>query len=241
VRAATRWRCVAALALLASAVLAVGPLLVPLAGPGDQPPAPWHVAGLPGQTKPFTRFTLVTLDGARVLRIEADQSYGNLVHPLTDAGSAHQLHWRWRIDQPNPAIDLRTKAGDDSMVKVCAFFDEPLSAVPFVERQLLRLARSRSAEPLPAATVCYLWDSHLPPDTLLPNAFTQRLRFIVLRGPESPTQHWLTEHRDLQADFRRAFGDEADSVPPLIGIGVGADADNTHGHSVAHVADLRLE
>jgi hypothetical protein len=30
-------------------------------------------------------------------------------------------------------------------------------------------------------------------------------------------------------------------VPPLLGIAVGADADNTRSHSLAYVTDLNLE
>ena len=52
-------------------VQAGGPLLVQPAGSGDAPAAPWHVVGLPQQTKPFTRFNVVTLDGQRVLKVEA--------------------------------------------------------------------------------------------------------------------------------------------------------------------------
>jgi len=234
-------RCALLALATAGVVRGAGPQLVPLSGASDVPPAPWHVAGLPKQTKPLTRFKLETLDGERVLRIEAERSYGNLVHPLAADTSGHLLRWRWRIAEPNPLIDLRHKEGDDSMVKVCAFFDEPLSAVPFVERQLLRLARSVSSEPLPAATVCYLWDNKLAPGTALHNAFTHRLRLLVLRGPESAPLQWQAEQRDVAADYKRLFGDESDSVPPLLGIGVGADADNTHARSVAHVADLVLE
>lgn len=216
-------------------------LLKPLVGAGEAPLAPWHVAGLPRQAKPFTQFRAVALDGERVLRVEADQSYGNLVMALPHDTSAHALSWRWRLDEPNAQADLRRKEGDDSPVKVCAFFDEPLAAVPFVERQLLRVARGMSSEPLPAASVCYVWDSKLAPGTQLVNAFTKRVRVIVLRGPEAPLHKWQVEQRDVVADYMRLFGDETDSVPPLMGIGVGGDADNTHGRSVAHVADVTLE
>ncbi len=237
----------AAVALAGPPLLAVNdaradqPGLSPLAGAGDQPLPPWHVAGLPNQAKPVTRYTVVTLGGERVLRIEADSSYGNLVHPLPDVGGLHRLAWRWRIDQPNPLIDLRQKSGDDSAAKVCALFDMPLGAVPFVERQLLRIARNASAEPLPAASVCYVWDPKLAAGTALDNAFSRRVRYIVLRGPDSPQASWQREQRDLAADFKRLFGEESAVVPPLQGIAVSADADNTHGHSVAHVADLTLE
>ena len=233
-------------ALLAVGAVAAGaadgpPLLAPLAGAAEAPPAPWHVVGLPGQTKPFTRFSAVNLDGQRVLRVEAQASYGNLVHPVAGNPPAHRLSWRWRVDEASPGSDLKTRAGDDSPAKVCALFDLPIEAVPFVERQVLKLARLRSAEPLPAASVCYVWDGRLAPGTVLDNAFTRRIRIIVLRGPEAGLHGWQSEQRDIHADFLRLFGDESRTVPPLMGIGVAADADNTQGHSLAHMADIALQ
>ncbi|MDT7836231.1 DUF3047 domain-containing protein [Aquabacterium sp. OR-4] len=227
--------------LAVTAGAAGGNVLKPWLGAGDQAAAPWHVVGLPRQAKPFTQFRVVALEGERVLRVEADQSYGNLVMAVPPDTAAHSLSWRWRLDEANAQADLRRKDGDDSALKVCAFFDEPLSAVPFVERQLLRMARGLSSEPLPAATVCYVWDSRLAPGTTLVNAFTRRVRLIVLRGPESPLHRWHTEQRDIVADYMRLFGDETDSAPPLMGVGLGGDADNTHGRSLGHLADLSLQ
>ncbi len=219
------------------------PWLAPLAaaGNGEQPTPPWHVAGLPSQTKPVTRFGIVTLAGERVLRIAADSSYGNLVHPLPDVRGVHKLSWRWRVDEPNTRGDLRQKSGDDSPVKVCLLFDMPLDRVPFIERQLLRLVRGGSDEPLPAASVCYVWDAKLAAGTTLDNAFSRRVRYIVLRGADAPLATWQREQRDIAADFRRLFSDESAEVPPLQGVAVSGDADNTQGHSVAYVADVTLD
>jgi len=218
------------------------PLLAPPAGASDPPAAPWRVVGLPQQSKPFTHFSAVTLDGQRVLRVEAVASYGNLVHPLVDLPeTARRLSWRWRLDEPNPAADLRRRDGDDSPIKVCALFDLPTSALPFVERQLLRVARLRAGETLPSASVCYVWDNRLPPGTVLDNAFTRRIRMIVLRGPEAPLRGWVSEQRDVVADFQRLFGDEATTAPPLVGVAIAADADNTQGRSVAFVTAIGLD
>lgn len=223
------------------AALAGGPLLVQPAGAGDASPAPWHVVGLPQQVKPYTRFAVVNLDGQRVLRVEAQASYGNLVHPVLEPPGSLRLSWRWRVDEPLAASDLRRKEGDDSPIKVCALFDLPTAAVPFVERQVLRIARLRSGETLPAASVCYVWDARLPPGTVLDNAFTRRIRMIVLRGPETPLHSWQTEHRDVGADFLRLFADEAPGPVPLVGIAIAGDADNTGGHSLAHLSSITLD
>jgi hypothetical protein len=177
------------------------------------------------------------LEGRRVLHVEADGSYGNLVHPLAGV-AAGVLSWRWRVDTPLAAVDLRTKQGDDAALKVCAMFELPRERVPFIERQLLRLAESRFGEPLPNATLCYVWDPSWPPGSLVPNAYTKRVRFITAGGAAGG---WLSERRDLAADFLRAFGDESREVPPLRAILVGADADNTGGRSSAWVDALRLD
>ena len=219
---------------------AIPPVPLP-AGPGAVPQTPWHLAGLPHQSKPATRYSIVSLGGERVLRVQADNSYGNLVHPLPDLQGARSLAWRWRLDEANPLVDLRQKAGDDSAVKVCLMFDLPLDAVPFFERQLLAIARSSSAEPLPAASICYVWDAKLAPGTALDNAFSRRVRYLVLQGPTAPLATWRSEKRDIQADWKRLFGDEAATAPPLLGVAVAADADNTHGRSLAHVADVTLD
>jgi Protein of unknown function (DUF3047) len=225
---------VVACVVAANAALAAD-LTSPL-GSRSEPPAPWRVVGLPQQTKPLTRFSVVELDGKRVLRVEAERAYGNLVHPLKDV-RAGTLAWRWRVDQPASGADLKRKSGDDVALKVCALFDMPMAQVPFVERQLLRIASSRAGEKLPTATLCYAWDNTLPQGTLLHNAFTHRVRYLVTRG--TPKQ-WNDEKHDLGADFQRAFGDEAQDVPPLTAIVIGADTDNTGSHSIGHIDALRL-
>ena len=206
------------------------------------PAAPWHAVGLPQQTKPMTRFSVVDVDGRRAVRIEAESSYGNLVHTLPPQEGAMHLSWRWRVERPLEASDLREKRGDDTELRVCVFFDEPMDDVPFVERQLLRVAQSRSAEPLPTATLCYVWDTQLASGTVLPSPFTRRLRYVVLETGNGRLDQWIAERRDVGADFLRAFGDEAKQrVPPVTGIAVGADADNTRGHSIAYVSELSLD
>ena len=194
------------------------------------------MVGLPQQTKPLTRYSVETLDNQRVLRVEADRAYGNLVHPLKGV-RAGVLSWRWRVEQPASGADLRRKSGDDAPLKVCAFFDLPLSDVPFVERQVLRIAAARAGEALPTATLCYVWDDQLPQGTLLHNAYTHRVRYIVSHGT---TQRWIDEKHDLAADFRRAFGDDTPDVPLLTAVAIGADTDNTGSHSIGYIDALRL-
>jgi hypothetical protein len=215
--------------------------------PLGAPPAPWRIVGLPGHKVPLMSPEIVQLDGRNVLQLRSDKNYGTVSHSVGPTSGANRgetgpwtLQWQWRLDQPLPQADLRRKAGDDAPLKVCAMFDLPLDRIPFLERSLLRLARSVSGEALPGATLCYVWDHQLPAGTVLTNAYTARVRFIVLDSGAAALGQWARHQRDLQADFLASFGPESATVPPLLAIVVGADTDNTGGSSLGFVSDLSL-
>ena len=191
-----------------------GPTLAPFAsGHGGAVQPPWQFEGLPEQyQRAPTHFSFETDHGAAVLRVTTDNSYGTIAHPWHGPAPG-SLVWRWRLDQP-------------------------LNQMPFFERTALRLARATSGKPLPAATLCYLWDSKYPTGTAGRNPYTDRVRYIVLRGPTAPLAKWADEQRDTSADFQRLFGDESPRTPGITAVVVGADSDNTHGASVGYVAAL---
>jgi hypothetical protein len=219
--------------------------LVPLASAQTgQAPAPWRVVGVPGGKIPLTEFAMVEIQARKVLRVTASRSYGNLVHdlPPTLPVAGLRLSWRWQLDVGLKGTDLHTRPGDDSPLKVCVLFDMPLEKLGLIERNLLRFARAASAERLPSATLCYVWDDKLGPETLLPNAYTDRVRLLVATsGTTAALGQWVAHTRDVAADFRRAFGAESGSLPPVMAVLVGGDADNTGGYSLGFVDDLRLE
>ena len=203
---------------------------------------PWRLAGLPKQTKPLTQIDVVVPAGTAVLRLRAQASYGNLVFDTPHLAPSPQLllRWDWRLERGLERSDLTSKEGDDTPVKVCALFDLPLDGLALGERTRLIFARAISGEHLPAATLCYVWDRALPVGSTLANAYTSRVRYIVLSsGPARPGV-WVHLERNLAADFLRTFGHESATVPPLLAIAVGADTDNSAGDSLAYVGDISL-
>ena len=217
------------------------PLPPPLVNEAAQLNTRWRVVALPAGAKPATRFSAAAVEGRPALRVQTQGSYGNLVYEFPKPTLLRSLSWAWRLEQGNTRADLRQRSGDDAPLRVCLSFDMALANVPFIERQLLRLARVRAGEKLPAATLCYVWDHQLPHETLLDNAYTRRVRMITLRNARDASGQWFTEQRDIAADFRRAFGDESAELLPLSAVLIGADSDNTGVDTLALVADLRLE
>jgi hypothetical protein len=206
----------------------------------------WRFVGFPKSKAdiPATRFELADVQGERALKVSTRASYGTWVHDLPKAEPG-RLQWRWRLDQPltggKGVADILTKAGDDAALKVCVMFDHPLDRVSFVERTVLRIARRVSGEDLPAATICYVWDSVHPAGLQGANPYTQRVRFITLQGQGAPLAQWQTETRDVAADFANLFADELPAgaaVPKVRAVLIGADSDNTGAQSVGWVQEM---
>lgn len=200
---------------------------------------PWHFATLPNKNP--TAFNVVDQDGGHVLRVSTHDAYGNMVHTLHQAAVPDlQLQWRWRVDQLIDKADIKTRAGDDAALKLCVSFDFDKSQLGFGERAKLRLGRISTGEDIPAETLCYVWDNKQPVGTVMHNAFTHRMRYIVLQSGDAHKGQWVTEQRHLSSDYQQAFGDESQAMPTIIGVTVSADSDNTHGEGLAYMGDIRL-
>ena len=191
--------------------------LAPFAAPGASTLHPtWEASGLPADKGvPRSRLSLVPLAGETVLELASKASYGVLSHAWSGPAPA-LLGWRWRLERGLPQADI-----------------------PFGQRAALQLARAVTGQPLPAATLCYLWDSRYPAGSSGANPYSARVRYLVLDGPASPIGQWVTQRRNVAEDFARLFGQESRSTPPVLAVAVGADSDNTGGQSLAYLTQLR--
>lgn len=224
-------------------------LLPALARGADQPPAfsaATNIGGLPAGWLPFnppgkarpTRYTLERDGDTVVLRAEADASMSGLVHPLRiDPSETPLIQWRWRIDQPLRSADLTTKAGDDYAARLYVLFDYDLGRLSFLTQTKLKLARALYGAQVPAAALNYVWDNRQPVGTIRANAYTDRSRMVVVESGMARAGQWFTETRDLAADFRAAFGED---VPPVTGIAIATDTDNTGERATAWYGDIRF-
>jgi hypothetical protein len=236
-----------ALVMACATASAVAQSLSPLVPADGAAANTWRFVGFPKSKAdiPATSFELADVQGERALKVSTRASYGTWVHDLPKVNPG-RLQWRWRLEQPltggKVVADIQTKAGDDAALKVCVMFDHPLDRVPFVERTVLRLARSVSGEDLPAATLCYVWDSVHPAGLQGANPYTQRVRFITLQGKGAPLAQWQSESRDVAADFAKLFAHELPAgaaAPKVRAVLVGADSDNTGAESVGWVRDIQ--
>ena len=228
--------CIAAL-LLAGAAHAAPP--VPAFSRMDQGGAVTGWEPLrPSPKAAATRYSLVA-DGARtVLAAQADASMSGLIHTVrVDTRRYPRLRWRWKVSAPVAGADMTRKQGDDYAARVYVMFDYPAARLPFTTRLKLKAAESLYGQRLPTAALNYVWDNRQPIGTIQANTYTDRARMLVVRSGAADAGQWMTETRDLRADYRAAFGEEA---PDVVALAIATDTDNTGARASAWYGDLEF-
>lgn len=226
-----------ALGLLPAVALAA-PLWVGRFDPalGELPPG-WRLER-PNPDAPPTRYRVREWDGVAAIEARAEASMALLARSLTiDLAATPVLCWRWRIDAPLKAADMRTRAGDDFAARVYLSFRVPPDSLGMGERLALAAGRLLHGESLPDAALNYVWDNRHPVGTWQANAYTDRARMLVLRSGTADAGRWVAERRNLGADFQAAFGH---APLTLTGLAVASDTDNTGEAAHAGFADFRF-
>ena len=200
-------------------------------------PAPWRIE-MPNPDVPPTRYRPRHWDGIAAVEAHAEKSMALLARPLSiDLGQTPVLCWRWRVDAPLRTADMSTRSGDDYAARVYLSFAVADADIDLGTRMGLALVRSLRGGEIPDAVVNYIWDNRQPIGTWQANAYTDRARMLVLRSGGADARRWISERRDVGADFRRAFGHEP---LRLTGLAIASDTDNTGETARAGFADFRF-
>jgi len=207
--------------------------------PGAALPDGWRPLVLPRVAAP--EFALVRDERTTVFRSRAAAAAGTISHAFAASpADLPVLAWRWKVDRVVEGADLARKSGDDFAARVYVFFDVPTDELPLGARLKALLARAVWGEELPTAAICYVWDNRHAAGTSAWNPYTDRVRTVVLRSGAPGA--WAEEARDLEADFRAAFGAQwKGPVPRVTGVAIGNDTDQTGETVTAWFGDLRLE
>ena len=227
----------AASALAAVALPAGSIAAFSTAAAGAGVPATWRRVTIPRVKGP--EFALVDDAGRTVLRVRADSAAGSLAHDLSAAPAATpMLSWRWKVERSLDRAAWGIREGDDFAARVYVTFDVPVDALPLADRAKLALGRVLHGDDLPTAAICYVWASRVPVGTTGWSPYTGRVRIVVLESGDARAGQWVSETRDLEADFRAAFGGPA---PRITSVLVASDTDQTRASATAWFGDMRLE
>lgn len=118
-----------------------------------------------------------------------------------------------------------------------SLFFMPSSALDFMTRTKLKLARSIYGNAVPDAVINYVWDNRFPVGTRKPNAYTDRAHMIVAEFGAANAGKWIAARHDVQQDLVAEFGS---GQARLIQLSVAADTDNTGENARAGFADFHF-
>ena len=198
--------------------------------------APWIIT----RAKSPTRYDLVVDSDTQrvVLHAVADRSATGLKQRLdVDPADSPIVQWEWRIVTLVPTADLTDRDGDDSPARLLLFFDGDRTQLSARDKMLMETARMLTGQPIPFATLMYVWDNRQPVGTVIPSAVFGQLKMVVAgTGPDRLGQ-WKQFARNYARDYERAFGH---APGKLVGIGVLTDTDNTDSAVEAFYGDIRL-
>jgi hypothetical protein len=235
----------------ATAFVAVATVATPTAAAADAPRVPPFSQGAPGGALPsgwsplafpridrLTRYTLVRDGDQVVVRAQADASASGLTsRVVASAVDTPMLRWRWTVDRLPQGADASKKLADDAPARVYVTFQHDPAKLGPVDRLLYEAARAIYGEAPPHASLMYVWDVAGPAARTFWNPYTPRVRTIVVEGGSDRLGRWIAYERDILADYRTAFGEDP---PPVSGVAIMTDADNTGDRASAWYGDIAL-
>lgn len=206
-------------------------------GPATNAPVPmWHHHKLPG--KQVNRFTPQLVDGRNAMFVQSDSSASLLRQRVHIAvPQLGNVKFSWKVPALIAKADMAFRDTDDSPVRLVLAFEGDRSRFSGKNAIMSELSHTLTGEPLPFATLMYVWCNTRPPGTVIFNPRTDRIRKIVVESGAKNLNQWLDYERNIRADFVEAFGE-----PPgaLVGIAIMTDTDNTRSTASAWYGRIEL-
>lgn len=202
----------------------IAPLLLPLALAATESAVPiglFSRGDLSGwQEKRFageTEYRLFRNNNRTTLRAHSKAAAsGRFKEVDIDLKQTPVLHWSWRVDNLLDGVNEQSKPGDDYPARIYVVFSGGLF-----------FWRTRA--------INYVWSSNQPVGTTWPNAFTGNAKMVAVESGSNQLGQWVTEQRDVAADYRQLFGEEPGSVDA---VAIMTDTDNSGQSATAWYGDI---
>ena len=196
----------------------------------------WQHHKFPG--KQPTQYTYERIDGRHTVVASALSSASMLRQAVrVEPASLQTIAFSWKVAQLIPGADLSQRDAHDSPVRLVLAFEGDRSEFSMKNAMLSELSLTLTGEPMPYATLMYVWCNACAKEDLYVSPRTDRIREIALEtGPERLGQ-WLSYQRDVQADYLKAYGQAPGA---LVGVGIMTDTDNTRQSTIAWYGPISL-
>ena len=180
-----------------------------------------------------TRYDLVRADSTVVVKAVSEGGASGLARKQRiDLQQYPVLEWRWKVEGVVEAGNARTKDGDDYAARVFVTFDYDHGLGGTLKRKALQ---ALGYDDVPARALNYIWANRVPAGVPIACPFTDWVMMIPVQSGEKRAGTWVTERRNVLQDYRTVFGDDP---PPVTGVAIMTDTDNTGGSATAYYGDV---
>ena len=198
--------------------------------------ARWEHRSFPG--KKSTLYLATRVDGREAIQSESISAASMLRQQVRlEPAELGKLRFSWQVPELIVGADMRQRDSDDSPVRVILAFEGDRARFSEKNAMLSELSMLLTGEPLPFATLIYVWGNVSEPGSVIINPRTDRIRKLVLESGPGQLGRWLDYERDISADYQQAFGEAPGA---LVGIGLMTDSDNTRQRTVAWYGPMTL-
>jgi hypothetical protein len=179
-------------------------------------PAGWEPYPTPGGN-PAYDFTIVDADGRRALHLKSRGDRSNIARAVDiDLKATPIMEWTWKAVRLPAGADVRQSKRSDAAAQVLVIWPRPPE-----------LLRSR--------ILAYTWDTTAPGPSIQPSPKTRTVTFIIVRAGSGGLSRWLTERRNVYADYRRVYGEEPER---LRAVALSIDTNDTRAPAEAFVGPI---
>ena len=198
--------------------------------------AAWQHYPLPG--KESTEYSPTRLDGRDAMAARAVSSASLFRQRVNiPASDLDRIKFSWKVPELMAQADLAARDNADSTVRIVLAFDGDRSRFSMKNSMMSELAHVMTGEPMPYATLMYVWCNSREAGSVITSSRTDRIRKIVVESGAKNLNSWLDYERDIRADFEKAFGEAPGA---LVGIGIMTDSDNTRSRTQAWYGPVTL-
>ncbi len=196
----------------------------------------WQHYKLPG--KQATKFNYVRKDGRDAMAVSSHASASMMRRALRiEPAELGSVRFSWRVPDLMAQADMAVREADDSPVRIVLAFEGDRSKFSGKNAMLSELANALTGEPMPYATLMYVWCNTRAPGTVIINPRTDRIRKLVVESGAGKLHQWVDYERNIRADYEKAFGEAPGA---LVGIGIMTDSDNTRSSTQAWYGPVTL-
>jgi hypothetical protein len=185
-----------------------------------------------------TTYRLVRDGRQTVVQAVSVASASGMIYAYHGPAEQHPwISWRWKIAHVLQKGDVATREGDDYAARIYVAFEYTPAGRSWGQRMRYHAARLAAGARLPGSVINYIWANKAPVGTIVANPFADQAKMIVIRSGNASAGRWVAEKRNLVRDYQASFGQ---NPPPVMGIAIMTDTDNTGESTTAWYGDIRL-